>query len=50
MYRRGDKEKMAAKLVAESREHRGVCGEGDTTNLPGQGKPRRQASLAATPT
>lgn len=30
MYRQGDKEKIAAKLVAESRERRGVCREGET--------------------
>lgn len=30
MYRQGDKEKITAKLAAESREHRGVCREGET--------------------
>lgn len=30
MHRREDKHKIAAKLVAESREHRGGCEEGDT--------------------
>lgn len=46
MYRQGDKEKIAAKLAAESRENRGLCREG-APNLLGQGKISSQTLLAA---